>query len=198
VNWPYAHRVANNLLRGDAVAVAPRLLGCLLVYEVNGQQVGGYIVETEAYRSDDAASHAFGGPGMRNASMYKEAGTIYVYFTYGMHFCMNIVTGKVGDGQGVLIRALQPAVGIELMTQRRPLAKTERELANGPAKLTQALGIDMRLNGTRLGEQIHITSGFVPDKVTAGPRVGITKNTDLPWRFFITDNPYVSNRRAIL
>lgn len=181
-----------DLLARDALEVAPWLLGQELVHETPEGITSGYIVEVEAYRSDDPASHAYRGETLRNAAMFKEAGTIYVYFTYGMHYCMNFVTGNVGEGQGVLIRALQPVQGIGLMKRRRGIQE-ELQLTNGPAKLVQALGVTREYNLTHLNDAaIRLAPGFTPDKIVQTPRIGIRQGIDLPWRFIVASNPYVS------
>ncbi len=176
----------------DALIAAKALLGYKLIFDSPLGKTSGYIVETEAYHSYDPASQSYRGQTERNSSMFKESGTIYVYFTYGMHYCLNIITGPIGDGQGVLIRALQPIEGTKLMTQRRHSDKTFN-LTNGPAKLTQAMAIDKSLNGSNiLDGPIKIQKGFMPSEVVATPRIGISKAVEYPWRFYIKDNDYVS------
>lgn len=171
---------------------ARSLLGWKLVHESSDGITSGYIVETESYDMHDPASHAYGGLRKRNAAMYEEAGTVYVYFTYGMHYCMNIVTGSKGHGQGVLIRALQPLEGIELMKKRRGLSD-ERQLTNGPAKLAQAMGIHMRHGGMKIGaSELRLEPGIEVHEVVQTTRIGISKAVDQPWRFYIAHNPYVS------
>ncbi len=176
--------------------VAPALLGAVL----RRGAMSGRIVETEAYGgSDDAASHAYRGQTPRNAVMFGEPGHLYVYFTYGMHFCANVVTGELGDGQAVLIRALEPIAGLEEMQSRRPKAKTVRALTNGPAKLCAALGLDRGFDGVDLlGRSADILiekqSGASEVVVATGPRIGITKEIERPWRFWIEDDPFVSRR----
>ena len=155
----------------------------------------GYIVETEAYMSSDAASHSFRGKTPRTEIMFGPPGFLYVYFTYGMHYCVNIVAGPDGSGEAVLIRALQPVDGVDLMKKRRGLLKTS-QLTNGPAKLAQAMGFDRRHNGEFVlasSSPIRIEPGIKPAKIVSSPRIGITKETDKPWRFYIADNTYVSH-----
>lgn len=176
-----------------AITAAPALLGWLLVHDSPEGRTAGYIAETEAYTMEDPASHAYGGPRQRNAAMFETAGTVYVYFTYGMHYCVNIVTGQKGHGQGVLIRALEPVQGLELMKRRRGLSD-ERQLCNGPAKLVQAMGISKEHGGTRLGDSLRLEPGISPQQVIQTTRVGISKAVDQPWRFYIADNPFVSRR----
>jgi DNA-3-methyladenine glycosylase len=175
----------------DSFAAAQGLLGWKLVYESPEGRTSGYIVETEAYDMSDPASHSFGGMRGRNVPMYQEAGTIYVYFTYGMHFCVNIVTGPKGHGQAVLIRALEPLEGIELMKKRRSV-NDERQLMNGPAKLVQAMGITKADNANQLGKKLYLEQGLKVHEVVQTTRVGIKKAVDQPWRFFVKGNPYVS------
>jgi DNA-3-methyladenine glycosylase len=178
----------------SALTGAKSLLGWKLVHKHPEGLTAGYIVETEAYDMEDAASHAFGGERVRNSSLFREAGTVYVYFTYGMHYCFNIVTGAEGHGQGVLIRALQPIDGIELMKKRR-FTDDERNLCNGPAKLVQAMGITKTDNGTTLkGGRLRLEPGFNPAQITQTKRVGITKNIDHAWRFYVKDSPYISRK----
>lgn len=175
----------------DALIAARSLLGWKLVHDSPGGRTAGYIVETEAYDMDDPASHSFGGLKGRNAPMYESAGTIYVYFTYGMHFCVNIVTGPKGHGQAVLIRSLEPVEGIGLM-QRRRGTEDERNLTNGPAKLAQAMGITKELNGLTLGEELRLEPGIEVHEIVQATRVGISKAVDQPWRFYIAHNTFAS------
>jgi len=144
----------------------------------------GRIVEVEAYTRDDPASHSFRGETMRNAVMFGEAGHLYVYFTYGMHYCANVVSGEIGDGQAVLLRALQPLTGVEEMARRR--GRTTN-LTDGPGKLCQALGIDLTMNGIALDDAggLHIVDDGTPPPAAprVGTRVGITKGADTPWRW---------------
>lgn len=178
-------------LRSGAVQAARALLGWKLVLDSPEGRTAGYIVETEAYTEDDPASHTYSGKSQRNASMFEEAGTIYTYFTYGMHYCANIVTGEVGSGQGVLIRALEPIEGIEIMKKRRG-TDSLRNLASGPAKLVQAMGITPEINGSVLGESLHIEIGIKPELITQSVRIGISKATEHEWRFYIAGNLFVS------
>ena len=164
--------------------VAPELLGKILV-------VGpctGRITEVEAYGgSDDPASHAARGQTPRNTVMFGPAGVLYVYFTYGMHHCANIVTGPVGNAQAVLLRELEPIDGIEAMRLRRPRARRDRDLANGPGKLCAAFDLDLRHNGLELtkGPIGIFDDGATLTGVATGPRIGITKAVDTPWRWSV-------------
>lgn len=177
----------------NSVNAAKDLLGWKLVHESEAGRTSGYIVETEAYDSADEASHSFRGETTRTAVMFGPAGKLYVYFSYGMHYCMNIVTGPEGDGQAVLIRALEPCEGIDLMTKRRG---NKSNLANGPARLTQAMGIDLSFNGGDVlsGSKVWIEPGFEPEAITETTRIGISKAKDKLWRFYISGNPHISKR----
>jgi DNA-3-methyladenine glycosylase len=178
-------------LRKGAVSGAKALLGWKLVHETPVGRVAGYIVETEAYNQDDPASHTYRGMTNRNAAMFQEAGSIYVYFTYGMHYCVNIVCGPKGRGEGVLLRALEPVEGLEIMKQRRGI-DTEKLLTNGPAKITQALAITKDMGGSVLGDKLHLEAGFKPELITQTGRVGISKAREQEWRFYVSDNPFIS------
>ena len=168
------------------VPLAQAVIGVTLL--VDG--VGGIITETEAYDIDDPASHAFGGPRGRNVVMFGPVGHAYVYKIYGIHWCLNFV-GGAHPGSAVLIRALEPIQGIEVMIQRRGLADP-RALCSGPGKLAQALGIDMALNGASLAKlPFELSLGEAPAIVT-GPRIGITKAVDHPWRFGLAGSRYWS------
>lgn len=178
--------------------VAPDLLGCLLVRDRAGERVSGRIVEVEAYFGfEDAASHAHRGPTDRNRVMFGPAGHAYVYFIYGMHFCLNAVTGRNGEASAVLIRALEPITGIETMRRLRRQSSM-RALCDGPGKLCQALAIDRVLNGhdLTLGQELWLESGSPPSEdICAGPRVGVRGDESalsIPWRFRLAGNAYVS------
>ena len=170
----------------DAVTVARDLIGYRLEYS----GVGGVIVETEAYTADDPASHSFRGPNAANAAMFGPPGTSYVYRIYGLHHCLNIVCAGAG---AVLLRALEPLSGVDRMQARRGNIPLER-LCRGPGNLCSALGIDLRMNGLVLDEPpFLLTPGASkPGNMAAGPRIGITKNADIPWRFGVPGSPYLS------
>jgi DNA-3-methyladenine glycosylase len=170
----------------DTVTVARDLIGTTLV----ASGCAGRIVETEAYTTD-AASHAV--TRSRQAAMMRETfGHVYVYLIYGMYYCLNITTERQGTG-AVLIRAVEPTGGIELMSQRRGTSNI-RLLASGPGRLCAAFGIDLTLNGKPLGRDIHILSREAAPPISASPRIGITRATELDWRFYETGNPFVSRR----
>ncbi len=174
--------------------VARQLLGCELERMISNATLRVRIVEVEAYDQDDEASHAYGGQTKRNATMFGEAGHLYVYFTYGMHYCCNIVTGKAGVGSGVLIRAAEPVRGIEIMRQRRGM-KVDQDLTNGPAKLCQSLAIDRRLNGHDLHlSPLQLLAGQlrVDEKITSSARIGISKAKERQRRYYIANNRFVS------
>ncbi|WP_031468927.1 DNA-3-methyladenine glycosylase [Sciscionella sediminilitoris] len=182
----------------DPVDAARMLLGSVL----RTDQVAVRIVETEAYRgADDPASHSYRGKTKRNAVMWGPAGHLYVYFTYGMHFCANVVTMTEGEAGAVLLRAGEVIEGEELARKRRPAAKRDRDLASGPAKLTSALGLDTEANGVdllRSSSPVRLERGDDGDAFTidSGPRVGISVAQTLPWRFWIEGKPQVSTFRA--
>ncbi len=182
-----------SFFKSPAPDLAQNLLGCSLVHLTEEGKTTGIIVETEAYSQEDAASHSYKGETARTKAMFGPGGHAYIYFTYGMHYCFNVVSGESGHGQGVLIRALEPVGGIELMQQRRN-KEGLRELCNGPAKLVQAMGISMVDYGKPLFEGDLYIEGRQGDDplIEIGPRVGISKAVDVPWRFWIKDNLYVS------
>lgn len=183
-----------SFLQGASSVVAPRLLGCYVVRELDGHRLVGRIVETEAYSQDDAASHSFNGQTPRTAVMFGPAGHLYVYFTYGMHYCANVVTGPVGYGAGVLIRAIEPLEGADVMSiNRRGL--TGKQLSNGPAKLCQALHITKTLLGHDLSQpplQLVVQPALAPSHIVQATRIGISRAQDMPWRFYEKGNVFVS------
>ena len=178
--------------------VARDLLGAILECRTPEGITAGRIVETEAYLGEhDPACHAAVGETDRTRWLYGPPGTAYVYFIYGVHWCVNAVTRSAGLPSAVLIRALQPVRGLPLMRARRPGARSDVELANGPGKLCAALGIDGRFNGASLRRlPLRIREGEpVPDSaVVVGPRIGITKAADWPLRWHIAGDPHVSRR----
>lgn len=195
--------VIEDLARIDAESAAKALLGASLTRYINGQKLSGRIVETEAYHQEDAASHSYRGVTPKTEVMFGPAGHAYVYFTYGMHYCMNVVVGKEGYGAAVLIRALEPVTGIEHMAKYRfnkPLSRfnldsKEQELTNGPAKLCQALNIDRKLNGHDLSQQPLLLEPADPvpsGQITTTTRIDIKDNARAQLRFYITANSYVS------
>lgn len=176
--------------------VARKLLGCTLEREIDGRTVVVRIVETESYDQEDEASHAYGGERERNKTMFEEAGRLYVYFTYGMHYCCNVVTGQKGYGSGVLIRAVEPISGLEIIEENRGL--TGKNTTNGPAKLTQALKIDFEFQSHDLRDApLKLMAGGLRDdeKIETSARIGISKARNHERRFFISGNRYVSRHR---
>ena len=168
--------------------VARQLIGVTLL--VDG--VGGIIVETEAYDREDPASHSFAGPTQRNATMFGPAGHAYVYRSYGIHWCLNFTCRVAGHGAGVLIRALEPRSGLDTMRARRGLAD-ERLLCAGPGRLGQALGITLAHYGLPLDRPpFFVAAGAEPVDVVAGPRIGLTKGVEAPWRFGLAGSRYLS------
>lgn len=175
---------------------ARRLLGAVIERTVGDTVLRAKIVEVEAYDQTDPASHTFRGPSVRSASMFKAAGHAYVYFIYGMHYCLNIVAGSSDYGAGVLIRAVEPLEGeAEMVMNRR--GRTGLELTNGPSKLCEALAIDRTLDGHDVSLpplRVLLSPPLADDLVVVTARIGITKAADWPRRFYIRDNPYVSRR----
>jgi DNA-3-methyladenine glycosylase len=182
--------------------VARDLLGCVLECHTDEGVASGRIVETEAYLGEhDLACHAAAGRTRRTEPLYGPPGTAYVYFIYGVHWCFNAVTRETGLPSAVLIRALEPITGVELMRERRPAARRDQDLTNGPGKLCAALGIDVRHNGLPLKRPpVLIREGArVRDgEVVITPRIGIRESADWPLRWLIADNPYVSRTPAHL
>jgi DNA-3-methyladenine glycosylase len=170
--------------------VAPDLVGCSLL--VDG--VGGLIVEVERYQQDDPASHSFRGPSGRAAVMFGPPGRLYVYRSYGLHWCANLVCEPEGRGAAVLLRALEPTHGLDVMRVRRG-GLADRLLCAGPGRLCAALGIDGRLDGAAAagpGAAIRVGARTGPVDVASGPRVGITKAAERPWRFGMAGSPHLS------
>lgn len=210
-----------DFLENPSDVAAPLLLGCTLTRTItlNGEKhkLVARIVETEAYDQDDPASHAFGGPSERNAAMFGPAGHLYVYVSYGMHHCCNVVCGPEGFGSGCLVRAVEPLEGVEVMRELREAGRAGkahtgragkeqaerarkhplklRDLTNGPGKVCAALGVDKGLYGHDLTVE-PLVLDFAPllpgETIGRSPRVGISKNIDAPKRFFIEGNEFVS------
>ena len=172
----------------DAAApdLARRLIGCELFVE----GVGGRIVETEAYTADDPASHSFAGRTARNATMFGRPGLAYVYRSYGLHWCLNIVAGE--PGSAVLLRALEPLQGTSEMSARRGAA-SPRLLCSGPGRLCQALGVTGALDGKHVMDwHFQIVDRAAPPQIVVGPRIGISRATESPWRFGLSGSPALS------
>lgn len=187
----------------DVTEIAPDLLGCILNTKIDGKLTTSIIVETEAYRgADDKGCHAFRhGCTPKTKSMFKEGGNAYVYICYGMHRMLNIVTGAEGNGDAVLIRAVEPILGQDLMMERRKMTSLHPTLTNGPGKVAAAMGVSMDLDGVSITQK---TSGIWIEKVNAidnnmiitTPRIGMSKYVEecshYPWRFYIKGNKWVS------
>ncbi|HJS74012.1 MAG TPA: DNA-3-methyladenine glycosylase [Vicinamibacteria bacterium] len=201
-----APRLTRRFYRRDPVTLAKALLGQILVRRLpDGRELAGRIVEVEAYLGiEDRAAHSFGGRRTaRNASMWGDAGHAYVYFTYGMHWCVNVVSDRTDVPTACLLRALEPLVGIDEMRKRRGRERLI-DLCSGPAKLTEALGIDGRLDGVDLVEEgggVYIVRGRRPgEPVVASPRVGVAYAMEWagkPLRFFLEGNPHVSGPKKV-
>jgi DNA-3-methyladenine glycosylase len=182
-------------LDGAVDVIARRLLGCELEREMDGEVARVRIVETEAYDQTDAASHSYKGRTPRTDIMFGPSGHLYVYFTYGMHYCCNIVVGEEGYGAAVLIRAVEPLSGEHVLRQRRHNGDGVA-ITNGPAKLCQALDIDKRLNGHDLQKPPLrlIMKPELANEIVASARIGISQARDKQWRFYIKNDPYVSRK----
>lgn len=189
-------RLSFDFFKADTITVARKLLGKILVHENDEGCVAGRIVETEAYLfRGDPACHAARGKTQRNEAMFGPPGTAYVYLIYGVHHCFNVVTSEPGIGEAVLVRALEPLLGIDLMKKRRGTSQAEI-LTNGPGRLCQAMAIDTGHNGTSLlhGDLYLAEDEMEPLEIVTTTRVGITKGADLPLRFYCKGNPFVSRR----
>jgi len=172
----------------DSVRVARRLIGA--IFTLDG--VGGRIVEVEAYDRADEASHSFAGPTVRNAAMFGPPGRAYVYRSYGIHWCFNMVCREEGHGAGVLIRAIEPLHGIDTMRERRGLVEP-RLLCSGPGRVCQALGITLAHTGMAVdAPPFELQPPSEPVQVVTGPRIGISRAMDVPWRFGLAGSRFVS------
>lgn len=204
---PRTRKLPRAFFHHDTVEVARALLGCVLWRRLeHGELLSARIVETEAYLgANDMASHARRGlRSPRNESMYAEGGTAYVYFTYGMHWCLNVVTQEADIAEAILLRAAEPLRGIEAMRERRPKAKKDHELMNGPGKICMAMDIDRTLDGQSLrGETLWLTErdiAIADTDIAVSPRVGIDNSGDAaswPLRFFLRGNRNVSAHRHV-
>jgi DNA-3-methyladenine glycosylase len=190
-------RLSRAFFGRPAAEVAPELLGKVLVHGEPDRELRGRIVEVEAYTgATDPGSHAYRGKTARNAVMFGPAGHIYTYVSYGMHVCMNLVTDRDDVAGAVLVRALEPLAGIETMEERRG-HRALVELCNGPGKLCQAMGITMADNGAdlELGPIWVDDDGYVPPAIARSTRVGLSQGRELPLRFFLSENLFVSPGR---
>ena len=197
---PPGELLPRSFLAAPSMEVAPRLLGCVIEHETTQGTVAVRLTEVEAYHGElDPGSHAFRGRTPRNAVMYGDPGFVYVYFTYGMHYCMNLVCEPAGTASAILLRAGEVVEGIDLATDRRR-GGSLRELARGPARLTVALGIARDDNGRDAcdpSSTLRVRAGapIAPNVILAGPRVGVAAGADTPWRFWIDGDPTVSAYR---
>ncbi len=196
-------RLPRSFYLQPTLRIARELLGKYLIRQDGNQRLVGRIVETEAYLGEkDPASHAYRGMTKRNEVMFREGGCLYVYFTYGMHFCANVVTEREGKSRAVLLRAIEPIAGTEVMSKRRGLAgRSVVDLTNGPAKLCQAYGIERRQNGVDLlGSEIWIAesrTGAPQIRRGVSSRIGVTDGRKHKWRFYVKGNPFVSKGKPI-
>jgi DNA-3-methyladenine glycosylase len=189
-----APRLRRSFFARSVLEVAPELIGTTLL--VNG--VGGRIVEVEAYHHTDPAAHSYGGQTERNAVMFGPPGYAYVYRSYGIHWCLNFVCEEEGSASAVLIRALEPSDGIPVMRRRRGL-QDERMLCSGPGKLGEALGITRAQNGLALDKPPFELRARVSDaEIVTGPRIGITKAADVPWRYGLKGSRFLSRPFKII
>lgn len=184
------HILSRSFYERDTPEVAQDLLGKLLVHEIHGQKVIGIIAETEAYRADDQASHAFRGRTKANSNLFGKVGHAYLYISYGIHTCLNTVAydSTISQAGGVLIRGIIPLHGIELMIKLR---HGRSNVGRGPGNVTQAMGISMDYNGidlTHSSQGLYITTGYElnNEDIQTSPRIGISKNKEIHWRFFIS------------
>jgi DNA-3-methyladenine glycosylase len=192
-------RLPRSFFTRPSPEVGPDLLGRILVRRLGGgTRLTVRIVEAEAYQEDDPASHSYRGRTSRTEVMFGPPGHAYVYFTYGMHHCINVVTGSTGEGSAVLLRAAEPLEGLEEMARRRG-TNDPRALCSGPGRLCQALGIDRAENGVDLvrGRELWLLEGTAapPSSISVGSRVGITSGIERPWRFSLRGDRFVSRVR---
>jgi DNA-3-methyladenine glycosylase len=199
--------LARSFYRRDPRTVAPDLLNKVIVRRPDGDAAevvrAGRIVEVEAYcGSEDPGSHAYRGMTRRNRTMFGPAGGLYVYFTYGMHWCANVVCGDEGDGTAVLLRAVAPLSGLDAMWAARPAARRERDLCNGPAKLCQAFGLDGAYDGADLvaadhGVWVAGDGTPPPPRPFRSTRIGLSAGAEHPWRWCVPGDPHVSGPAAL-
>jgi len=190
----------DDFFRRDTLKTARELLGKIIIKKTGRNNfLSGKIVETEAYMGDhDPACHAFQKVSGRSSVLYEDGGTIYVYFIYGNYYCFNVVTEKKGIGSAVLIRAVEPIEGIEVMIRNRPKVKKMFDLTNGPSKFCMAFDIGREFNNKKLSKDgIFIAEPTKKEKfeIVTSKRIGIVKGAELPYRFFIKDNPYVTKHK---
>lgn len=203
---PRSRRLPRAFYERDALVVAPELLGKVLVRMVDGGRRAGRIVEVEAYRGiDDPGSHAYRGPTTRTVTMFGPAGRLYVYLSYGLHHCANVVCGPEGEAMAVLLRALSPLEGLATMAAARgPAARRPADYCSGPGKLGQAMALDRSLNGADLvggdGGVTIVDDGVAPPpEPECSARIGLSAGAEVPWRWWVPGEPSVSaHRRAVV
>jgi DNA-3-methyladenine glycosylase len=198
-------RLTRSFYARDAIVVARELIGCLFVHDGWGGRTAVRLVEVEAYRGrEDPGSHGFRGETLRTRTMYGPPGRLYVYFTYGMHWCANIVCAHEGVCQAVLLRAGEPVDGVEMMRERRAAIQNDRLLAAGPARLTQAMGISRAHDGASLLRggsfwcaEDDETRSYRQREVAQTTRIGLApgRGDEIPWRFVVQGHPFASRRR---
>jgi DNA-3-methyladenine glycosylase len=181
-------RLSRAFFKRGVLEVAPELIGATLLFK----GVGGRIVEVEAYRQTDPAAHSYGGPTARNAVMFGPPGYAYVYRSYGIHWCLNFVCEPKGSASAVLLRAIEPTIGLPAMRRRRGI-KEDRLLCSGPGRLCEALGITIAHYGLPLDEPpFELFARSAEVEVVAGPRIGLTKAVDYPWRYGLKGSRFLS------
>lgn len=195
------NKLTIDFYRKDVLTVAEGLLGKIFVKAEKNVILAGKIVEVEAYNGViDEAAHSFRGKTKRNEVMFNKGGLLYVYFTYGVHYCCNVVTGEQDEGNAVLIRGIEPVSGIDIMAGNRFKKGSDfkiENIANGPGKICKAFNINLLDNGVDLtGDYIYILDNVkIPEnRIVKTKRIGITKSADLPWRFYIKENGFVSKK----
>ena len=198
-------RLTKAFFERDALTVARDLIGCVFVHRLPRATLAVRLVETEAYRGEqDPGSHGFRGMTPRTRTMFGPPGRLYVYFTYGMHWCVNVVCGPEGTCEAVLLRAGEPLEGIEVMRENRNGIENDRLLASGPARLAQALGIAKQHDGATLlrGGELYCATDASTERVRTGevaqtPRIGLAvgRGDDIPWRFVVPGHPHASRRK---
>jgi DNA-3-methyladenine glycosylase len=194
-----AQALPRTFYHGKTLSIAKALLGKGLYVEQAGQPILAEITEVEAYLAEkDPASHAFRGLTKRNWPMFEAGGTCYVYLSYGLNFCMNVSTQEAGLAEAILFRAARPILGLDLIRSRRPRARNDYQLLSGPGRLCQGLGIDLKHNGWTFDRGdfkiVDLGQRVAPSAIGTSTRIGITKASDKPWRFFIKSSPWLSRK----
>jgi DNA-3-methyladenine glycosylase len=189
---PKPRRLRKSFFDRDVLVVAPELIGVTFLVGAEGKACGGLIVEVEAYHQSEPAAHSYGGPTPRTAVMFGPAGYAYVYRSYGLHWCINFVCEGEGTASAVLIRAIEPTQGLAAMRRRRGQVE-DRRLCAGPGRLTEAMGITQAQNGAALdAPPFELFARASEPEIAIGPRIGITKAADLPWRYGLKGSRFLS------